>query len=94
MIVRGTMSFVGPRPEMEYFHRRSRDSIPYYEKRLEAKPGLTGWAQIRYSHSTTEDEYRDKTAFDLWYVLHRGVLIDLKILIRTVGTLLNRFGSR
>ena len=94
MVLRGTMSLVGPRPEMAFFHRRSIKTIPFYRYRLEAKPGLTGWAQIRYAHSTTEAEYFDKTAFDLWYVANRSIMVDAKIMLRTVGILLNRFGSK
>lgn len=94
MIFVSAMSYVGPRPETQYFHERSEASIPCYAERLRATPGLTGWAQIRYAHTTTEDEYRDKTAYDLWYVVRRGMILDAKILVRTVGTLLNRFGSR
>jgi lipopolysaccharide/colanic/teichoic acid biosynthesis glycosyltransferase len=94
MVLRGTMSLVGPRPEMAFFHRRSMKTIPFYRYRLEAKPGLTGWAQIRYAHSTTEAEYFDKTAFDLWYVANRSIMVDAKIMLRTIGILLNRFGSK
>jgi lipopolysaccharide/colanic/teichoic acid biosynthesis glycosyltransferase len=94
LVLLGKMSFVGPRPEMPYFHERSKRMIPCYEQRLNAKPGLTGWAQIRFHHTTSEDEYRDKTAYDLWYVTHRGIWLDAKILIRTIGTLANLFGSR
>lgn len=94
MVFRGTMSIVGPRPEMMFFHRRSSRTIPFYQYRLQAKPGLTGWAQIRYAHSTTDAEYRDKTAYDLWYVAHRNLALDAKIMLRTIGILLNRFGAR
>lgn len=94
MVFRGKMSIVGPRPEMVFFHRRSSRTIPFYAYRLKAKPGLTGWAQIRYAHSTTDEEYRDKTAYDLWYVAHRNLALDAKIMLRTIGILLNRFGAR
>ena len=94
MVLLGSMSIVGPRPEMEYFHTRSAATIPFYGIRLNVKPGLTGWAQIRFPHSTTEIEYCDKIAYDLWYVAHRGSFIDLKIILRTIGVLCRRSGSK
>ena len=94
MVLSGSMSLVGPRPEMEYFHTRSTAAIPFYDIRLNAKPGLTGWAQVCFPHSTTEKEYRDKTAYDLWYVTHRSTFVDLKIILRTIGVLCRRFGSK
>ena len=88
------MSVVGPRPEMIYYHNRSVSRIPYHEHRLHAKPGLTGWAQVRFPHSTTEEEYLMKTAYDLWYVQNQGIALDLYICLRTIGVLLQRFGGK
>lgn len=93
-IIRGDMSLVGPRPEMEYFHEQWSRIIPLYEKRLLIKPGLTGWAQVRFPHTTTEQDYRDKTAHDLWYLKNRSVFTDLKIVLRTAGVMLLAQGSR
>jgi len=93
-VLSGAMSLVGPRPEMRFYHDRSIGQIPYYAHRLRAKPGLTGWAQIRFPHATTEDEYRIKTAHDLWYIAHRNLLLDVRITIQTVGIVLRRFGAK
>lgn len=93
-VVAGQMSLVGPRPEMIYYHRRSAKSIPCYSHRLSVTPGLSGWAQINYAHSTTDEEYREKTAFDLWYVAHRSLLLDARIALRTMWVLIKRFGAK
>lgn len=93
-ILRGDMSVIGPRPEMEFFHLRSISTIPHYDRRLMVRPGLSGWAQVRFSHTTSVSEYLDKTAYDLWYVRHRTMYLDLKICIRTIGIALLGIGSR
>ncbi|MFP4382505.1 MAG: sugar transferase [Spirochaetia bacterium] len=93
-IIKGDMSLVGPRPEMEFFHEKWSRLIPLYDKRLLIKPGLTGWAQVRFPHTTTEQDYRDKTAHDLWYLKNRGVFTDLKIVLRTAGVMMLAQGSR
>lgn len=93
-VIVGCMSLVGPRPEMIYYHKRSVRQIQFYEYKLAAKPGMTGWAQVKYSHTTTEDEYRKKTARDLWYIANRSIFLDLRIALRTMGILLERFGAK
>jgi lipopolysaccharide/colanic/teichoic acid biosynthesis glycosyltransferase len=93
-VIFGQMALVGPRPEMVYYHERSVAQIPFYECRLHTKPGVTGWAQVRFPHTTAEDEYLMKTAYDLWYVVNRSFFLDLRIVLRTFGVLLQRFGSK
>lgn len=93
-VLRGDMSLIGPRPEMEFFHERAEGTIPFYAQRLTVRPGITGWAQVRFPHTTEETDYWDKTAYDLWYVRHRGPLTDLRIVVRTVGVMLLGFGAR
>jgi lipopolysaccharide/colanic/teichoic acid biosynthesis glycosyltransferase len=93
-VMRGDMSLVGPRPEMEYFHENWAGSIPFYHKRLLVRPGLSGWAQVRFPHTTSEPDYWDKTAYDLWYVAHRNAILDLRILLRTAGVMLFGLGAR
>jgi lipopolysaccharide/colanic/teichoic acid biosynthesis glycosyltransferase len=93
-IVRGDMSLVGPRPEMDFFHESWTGSIPFYHKRLLVRPGLSGWAQVRFPHTTAETDYWDKTAHDLWYVAHRNMLLDLRIILRTAGVMLFGMGAR
>jgi lipopolysaccharide/colanic/teichoic acid biosynthesis glycosyltransferase len=93
-VVKGDMSLIGPRPEMEFFHERCVTTIPFYRKRLIVRPGLSGWAQVRFPHTTGEIEYWDKTAYDLWYIAHRNIIVDARIALRTVGVMLFGFGPR
>jgi lipopolysaccharide/colanic/teichoic acid biosynthesis glycosyltransferase len=93
-IMRGDMSLIGPRPEMEFFHERCVGTIPFYRKRLLVRPGLTGWAQTRFTHTTTDMDYWDKTAYDLWYIKHRSIVIDMRIVLRTAGVMLFGIGAR
>ncbi len=88
------MSLVGPRPEMEFFHESWAGSIPFYHKRLLVRPGLSGWAQVRFPHTTAETDYWDKTAYDLWYVVHRNAILDMRIVLRTAGVMLFGLGAR
>jgi len=94
LVLGGQMSLVGPRPEMLYYHYRSVGRIRRYEHRLTVKPGVTGWAQVNYGHTTTEAEYRRKTLYDLWYVDNRNFLLDLWIILLTVGVVIRRAGAR
>ncbi len=93
-ILKGEMSLVGPRPEMIEYHKMMEPNIPYYSYRLLVKPGLTGWAQINYKHSSSLEEYRTKTEYDLYYVKNRNVFMDLKIFLLTLQTLIFRKGAR
>ena len=93
-ILRGDMSLVGPRPEMEYFHTRWAGVIPFYKQRLIVRPGLSGWAQVRFPHTSSELDYWDKTAYDLWYVAHRNPVLDVRICLRTMGVMLFGAGAR
>ena len=90
-VLRGDMSLVGPRPErpelMEHFEKR----IPFYRARLLEKPGITGWAQINYGYYATLKEMSIKLEYDLFYIKHRGPILDFVILLRTIGTI---FGFR
>lgn len=83
-VLRGDMGFVGPRPERPYFVRELVLSIPYYNQRHNVKPGLTGWAQLKYPYGSTEEDSLEKLKFDLYYIKHRSFLLDLLILVRTV----------
>ncbi len=93
-ILSGDMSLVGPRPEMDFFHESWAGVIPFYRKRLLVRPGLSGWAQVRFPHTTGETDYWDKTAHDLWYVAHRNLLLDVRIILRTAGVMLFGMGAR
>lgn len=87
-VLKGTMSIVGPRPEMKEFNDEMKDKIPFYLNRLKAKPGITGWAQINYKYTTTLEEYRTKTEYDLYYIKNRTTLLDLQIMLKTIETML------
>jgi len=87
-VLRGEMSMVGPRPERPIFVDRLSQTIPFYDLRHYVKPGITGWAQVKYRYgSSIEDAYR-KLQYDIYYAKHRSLLCDLKILFQTVGIVL------
>ncbi len=87
-VIRGEMGFVGPRPERPEFVQQLIKSIPYYNERHNVKPGLTGWAQLKYPYGATEADSLEKLKYDLYYIKHRSFLLDLLILIRTVEIVL------
>ncbi|UYO99171.1 exopolysaccharide biosynthesis polyprenyl glycosylphosphotransferase [Oceanotoga sp. DSM 15011] len=93
-VLKGDMSIVGSRPEMPEFHYKMVDNIPYYMYRLNYKPGITGWAQINYKHTTTLEDYKIKTEYDLYYVKNRNLLLDIQIMMKTVETMLGMRGAR
>jgi len=80
----GEMSIVGPRPERDYFVNELERSIQFYSRRLIIKPGITGWAQIKYKYDETIDDVREKLRYDLYYIENMSVLLDLKIIIQTL----------
>lgn len=87
-VLLGEMGFVGPRPERPHFVRQLVLSIPYYNQRHNVKPGLTGWAQLKYPYGSTEEDSLEKLKFDLYYIKHRSFLLDLLILVRTAEIIL------
>ncbi len=87
-IIMGDMGFVGPRPERPEFVEKLVKEIPYYNQRHNVKPGLTGWAQLKYPYGSTTEDAQEKLKFDLYYIKHRSLLLDLVILIRTVEIVL------
>ncbi|MBP6733094.1 MAG: TIGR03013 family PEP-CTERM/XrtA system glycosyltransferase [Chromatiaceae bacterium] len=93
-VLQGHMSFVGPRPERPEFVDQLSQSIPFYAERHRVKPGVTGWAQIRYPYGASLEEALQKLQFDLYYVKNYGVLFDLIIIINTVEVVLFRKGAR
>jgi lipopolysaccharide/colanic/teichoic acid biosynthesis glycosyltransferase len=92
-VLRGEMSLVGPRPERPKFVEELARVIPFYELRLAAKPGLTGWAQINYRYANTVKDAGEKLQYDLFYIKHMSVWLDVLILFETVKTVLVRQGS-
>lgn len=87
-VLKGDMSFVGPRPERPEFVEQLADSIPYYNERHRVKPGLTGWAQIRYPYGDSEEGGKGKLEYDLYYVKNYSIFLDLLILLQTAEVVL------
>lgn len=90
----GDMSFVGPRPERPYFVETLTKELPYYVERHAVKPGITGWAQVRYPYGASVDDAREKVQYDLYYIKNYSVFLDLLILFQTVRVILFSTGSR
>jgi len=93
-IIKGDMSIVGPRPEMIEFHHLMSSQIPFYNYRLKLNPGITGWAQIHYKHTSTLEDYIKKTEYDLYYIKNRNIFLDLQIMLKTLETMLGMKGAR
>jgi sugar transferase (PEP-CTERM system associated) len=90
-VLRGEMSFIGPRPERPVFVDMLKNKIPYYSERLRVKPGITGWAQVRYGYGASEQDAVEKLKYDLYYVKNHGIFLDLLVLIYSVEVVL--FGA-
>ena len=91
-VFKGEMSFVGPRPERPYFVDQLIDIVPYYNVRHSIKPGITGWAQVRYGYGSSADDALRKLQYDLYYVKNNSLFLDLLILIDTLKVVLVRSG--
>ena len=87
-VFRGEMSFIGPRPERPEFVEQLIREIPYYNQRHNVKPGLAGWAQLNYPYGASVEDSMEKLKFDLYYVKHQSIMLDILILIRTVEVVL------
>lgn len=93
-VLTGEMSFIGPRPERPHFVEQLAAVIPHYRERARVKPGLTGWAQVNYPYGASVEDARAKLSYDLYYVKHRSLLLDLLILFATVRVILFQEGAR
>jgi lipopolysaccharide/colanic/teichoic acid biosynthesis glycosyltransferase len=91
-ILVGNMSLVGPRPERPEFVESLVEQIPFYRQRHVIKPGLTGWAQVRYTYGASVEEAMEKLQYDLFYIKHMSLRLDLFIIFETVKTVLLRRG--
>jgi exopolysaccharide biosynthesis polyprenyl glycosylphosphotransferase len=87
-ILKGDMSFIGPRPERPFFVGTFKQQIPLYTNRLKVKPGVTGWAQVKWGYDDTIEDVKEKLKYDLYYINGRSFLLDVKILFLTIGTVL------
>jgi sugar transferase (PEP-CTERM system associated) len=93
-ILRGQMSFVGPRPERPHFVAQLTQAIPFYPLRHTVKPGLTGWAQVRHPYSASIEDAQEKLRYDLYYIKNTSLVFDLSIILRTVNVILRGRGAR
>ncbi|NVJ98147.1 MAG: TIGR03013 family PEP-CTERM/XrtA system glycosyltransferase [Alphaproteobacteria bacterium] len=93
-VLRGDMSFVGPRPERPFFVKQLGAEIPFYNERHCVKPGITGWAQIRYPYGASVEDARRKLEYDLYYIKNYSLFLDLLIIIQTVRVILFPSGVR
>jgi exopolysaccharide biosynthesis polyprenyl glycosylphosphotransferase len=87
-VLKGEMSTIGPRPERPIFVKQIAQKLPFYQTRHVIKPGLTGWAQVNHSYTDTIDDALIKLQYDLFYIKHRSIFLDINILIKTIGTVL------
>lgn len=87
-ILKGEMSLIGPRPERPVFVQELSEKIPFYQIRHTVKPGLTGWAQVRGRYAESIDDTLEKLQYDLFYIKHRNLFLDLNILLKTISTVL------
>ncbi len=91
-VLKGDMSLVGPRPERPAFVNQFRYTIPLYERRLNVKPGITGWAQVKHKYDESLTDVMDKLRYDLFYLENMSLALDLKIILSTVGVILSGKG--
>ena len=93
-ILRGDMSMVGPRPERPEFVEKLKEKIPYYSERHFVKPGVTGWAQVRYPYGASVEDAMEKLRFDLYYIKNLTLTLDFMIILETIQVVLFRRGAR
>ena len=87
-VLKGEMSIIGPRPERPIFVKQIAEQLPFYQTRHVIKPGLTGWAQVNHAYTDTIDDALIKLQYDLFYIKHRSIFLDINIVIKTIGTVL------
>jgi lipopolysaccharide/colanic/teichoic acid biosynthesis glycosyltransferase len=93
-ILRGEMSLVGPRPEVPYFCELLEKEIPFFNQRHVVRPGLTGWAQVKYQYGASLEEAKIKFEFDLFYIRHLSLLLDIAILVETARVVIWGRGAK
>jgi lipopolysaccharide/colanic/teichoic acid biosynthesis glycosyltransferase len=92
-VLLGDMSLVGPRAERSELVHQLQGCIPFYRARLLVKPGITGWAQVNFGYAATVEDTAVKLEYDLFYIKHRSILLDIVILLRTVGAVIGFRGT-
>ncbi len=93
-VFKGDMGFVGPRPERPVFVEKLEKTIPYYKERFSVRPGVTGWAQIKYPYGASEEDAREKLKYDLYYIKNMSLVMDLMVIFHTAKIVLLGRGSR
>lgn len=93
-VIKGDMSFVGPRPERPFFVEQLKKQIPYYDTRLVVKPGITGWAQVSYPYGATTEDALEKLQYDLYYIKNLSPILDFMIIMLTIKVVLTGDGAR
>ena len=89
-ILKGNMSFVGPRPERPEFVTTLKEEIPFYNERHLVKPGLSGWAQISFPYGASVDDAKQKLQYDLFYIKNQSIALDISIILKTINTVFNK----
>jgi len=92
-VLKGEMSLIGPRPEREFFVTRLTEKIPFYALRFFIKPGITGWAQVNFHYGSNDEDALEKLRYELYYIKHRSLVLDTRILMRTVRVILTGQGT-
>ena len=93
-VLKGEMSFIGPRPERPEFVRQLNEKIPYYSRRHSVRPGLTGWAQIKYPYGASDEDALEKLRYDLYFIKNFSLRLEMKIILGTFGVVLFGKGGR
>jgi len=93
-VFRGEMSLIGPRPERPEFIQELEKQIPYYGFRHSVRPGITGWAQVNYGYGASVEDALRKLEYDLYYIKNMSLLLDFKIILKTIGVVLFGQGAR
>jgi len=93
-VLKGEMSFIGPRPERPEFVCTLNEEVPYYSLRHSIKPGITGWAQINYPYGASRQDALEKLQYDLFYIKNLTIVLELDIILRTIGVVLFGKGAR
>ncbi|MNS78541.1 UDP-N-acetylgalactosamine-undecaprenyl-phosphate N-acetylgalactosaminephosphotransferase [compost metagenome] len=93
-VLKGEMSVVGPRPERPEFVTALNETIPYYSRRHDVLPGLTGWAQVKFPYGASVEDSFEKLQYDLFYLKHRSFYLDLKVMVKTISVMARKIGAR